>query len=420
MRSPATTHKLPKQLTTVMLAVIPLSTAQARIGQTPKEVIQDAGREKAVSVQWAEILGRTMLRVQYHDDVILHLFGNDGREIAFYYYATKGLKPKDVDNIQRIYRTTWHGTGTEGGHFSWESDSGLYMAAERLETSDYLAIFDMTRKQEIPEIRSAIPVAALASTPTPVLAPAPTTGSIVPQQPYYSPPPASSPAIASTTADQKDCLVVATEAYARLQKTAYWAKIAGFTWRENGKVIGGHAVVFYQPTQNSNVWMYDSGGSYEIHTKSHELSEITYVLSELLSRTTIRIESLRWLENDDSKHEFASSQSNQQPTWSAIGDSENTKSATEPALIWRIIGGVIVAGVGVFLLGLGLQALFWIVCIAILIVTLVLSGCGRIWAKLTSSLSRARKIDEAQVLELHAIRDDPVERALERVRRKKQ
>ena len=80
-----------------MLAVIALSAAQAKIGQTQDQVIQDAGREKAVSVQWVENLGRTMLRVQYHDDVILHLFGSDGREIAFYYYAAKGLKPEDVD-----------------------------------------------------------------------------------------------------------------------------------------------------------------------------------------------------------------------------------------------------------------------------------------------------------------------------------
>ena len=56
----------------------------------------------------------------------------DGREIAFYYYATKGLKPEDVDKLQRRYRTTWRGTGTDGGLFSWESTNGLWMVAERL------------------------------------------------------------------------------------------------------------------------------------------------------------------------------------------------------------------------------------------------------------------------------------------------
>ena len=389
-----------------MLALIALSAAQARIGQTQDQVIQDAGREKAVSVQSVENLGRTMLRVQYHDDVILHLFGSDGREIAFYYYATKGLKPEDVDKIQRTYHTTWRGMGIDGGVFNWGSANGLYMTAERLEGYDYLAILDMSRVDEIPEIRRASP--APASVSTAVATPTPATPA-----PVFN-----KPAVAATP-DEKDCLLVATEAYARMQKTADWAKIAGFTWLQNKKEIGGHAVVFYQPTQNSNVWMYDKSGSYEIHTKSHDLNEIIAVLNQTLRTVNIKIESPRWLDNNDSKNEFASSQSNQQPTWSAIVDDEKTQSATEPALIWRIIGGVIVAGVGVFLLGLGFQALFWIVCIAIWIVTLVLTGCGWIWEKLTSSSSIARKTDEAQVLELHSISDDPVERALERVRRKK-
>ena len=61
---------------------------------------------------------------------------------------------------------------------------------------------------------------------------------------------------AANKPNQNDCLLVATEAYARLQKSAYWAKIAGFTWFENAKDVGGHAVVFYQPTADSNIWMY--------------------------------------------------------------------------------------------------------------------------------------------------------------------
>ena len=226
-----------------MLALIALSAAQARIGQTKDQVIQDARREKAVSVQSVENLGRTMLRVQYHDDVILHLFGSDGREIAFYYYATKGLKPEDVDKIQRTYDTTWRGMGIDGGVFNWGSANGLYMTAERLEGYDYLAILDMSRKDEIPEIRRASPAAASASTA--VATPIPATPA-----PVFN-----KPAVAATP-DEKDCLLVATEAYARMQKTADWAKIAGFTWLQNKKEIGGHAVVFYQPTQNSNVWMY--------------------------------------------------------------------------------------------------------------------------------------------------------------------
>ena len=165
-----------KQLMTVMLALVALSTAQAKIGQTPQEVIEDARLEKAVGVQWIEFLGKQLLQVQYHDDVVCHLFGADGREIAFYYYATKGLKPEDVDKLQRRYRTTWRGTGTDGGVFTWESANGLWMTAERHEGYDYLAIFDASSIQEIPEIRNAVPAPALVSapeaTPAPVAAPA--------------------------------------------------------------------------------------------------------------------------------------------------------------------------------------------------------------------------------------------------------
>ena len=45
-----------KQLMTLMLAVVALSAAQARIGTNTQEVIQDSRREKAVRVQWIENL----------------------------------------------------------------------------------------------------------------------------------------------------------------------------------------------------------------------------------------------------------------------------------------------------------------------------------------------------------------------------
>ena len=304
-----------QQLMTVMLAVVALSAAQARIGQTPQEVIQDSRREKAVSVQWIEIFDRPVLRVQYHDDVILHLFGSNGREIAFYYYATKGLKPEDVDKLQRRYRTTWRGTGIEDGRFGWESDSGLYMGAERLEGYDYLAIFDMSRIQEIPEIRNAVPAPALASAPaaTPAQVAAPTAPAVAPVPPAHLDFVPDKP-----SKDENDCLLVATEAYARMQKTAYWAKIAGFTWIKDGKVIGNHAVLFYQPTESSNVFMYDKDGSLPIATQSHDLNEIINSLNELFgaAKVPLRAQSARWTDADDWNQFLSSKQSWVRPSTS--------------------------------------------------------------------------------------------------------
>jgi len=135
-----------------------------------------------------------------------------------------------------------------------------------------------------------------------------------------------------TRSDQKDCLIVATEAYARLQKSAYWAKIAGFTWSENTKVIGGHAVVFYQPTENTNVFMYDESGSFDLQTRSHDLNEIITALNRLTRK--VRVESPRWLESDDSRTQFASEASTEQPVWANTG-------AMSPEQIGELIGRLI-------------------------------------------------------------------------------
>ena len=251
----------------------------------------------------------------FHDDVVCHLFGADGREIAFYYYATKGLKPEDVDKLQRRYPTTWRGTGTDGGVFTWESANGLWMAAERHEGYDYLAIFDASRIQEIPEIRNAVPAPALASapaaTPAPVAAPTAPAVAPVPQAHLDFVPDKPSK-------DENDCLLVATEAYARMQKTAYWAKIAGFTWIKDGKVIGKHAVLFYQPTESSNVFMYDKDGSLPIATQSHDLNEIINSLNELFgtAKVPLRVQSARWTDADDWNQFLASKQSWVRPSTS--------------------------------------------------------------------------------------------------------
>jgi hypothetical protein len=80
-----------------------------------------------------------------------------------------------------------------------------------------------------------------------------------------------------------DCLLVATEAHARLKTTALWARIVGFKMMKDNKVIAGHAVVFYQPVEGSNVFMYDKTlGSVDLHTQSHELTELIWALNQAL------------------------------------------------------------------------------------------------------------------------------------------
>jgi hypothetical protein len=403
-----------KQLMTVMLGLVALSTAQAKIGQTPQEVIQDARLEKAVGVQWIEFLGKQLLQVQYHDDVVCHLFGADGREIAFYYYATKGLKPEDVDKLQRRYRTTWRGTGTDGGVFTWESANGLWMAAERHEGYDYLAIFDASRIQEMPEIRNAVPTPAWASAPV------------------ATPTPASSPTIAQTPA--QDCLPFATEAYARLKTTTHWAAIAGMSiLTKDTNEKDGHAVVFFQPTAGSNVYMYDRNGSFGLPTHSHDLKEIMNAVNQA-KLPPYTVQSARWIDGNQGS----------QPVYSST---TGPTSADEQTHAYQM--GYLLGRFGAFAAVLGLYA--WVIVICFLkgkggfgvlgifgffipfISWAAIIGACRI-AKPTSWWAgkkySPKKMDIAhgrftpfynQAQEaVPVIIDDPVERALERVRRNNQ
>ena len=145
---------------------------------------------------------------------------------------------------------------------------------------------------------------------------------------------APKPAVpAPTASDQNDCLPFAIEALARLKKSSHWAEIAGFTWIEDGKKIGGHAVVFYQPTEKTNVFMYDRSGSYDLQTRSHDLAEIIAALNQL-TRDNLRVESPRWLESDDSKEEFASSESDRQPNWSSTAPTTREQTAEQITIVF--------------------------------------------------------------------------------------
>jgi hypothetical protein len=94
--------------------------------------------------------------------------------------------------------------------------------------------------------------------------------------------------------DKNDCLIVATETYARLKNTAYWARIAGFDYSANTRNTPGHAVVLYQPTQGSTVWLYDEVGSRDLATKSHDLNELKEAIS-LWLKGDARVVDIKWI-----------------------------------------------------------------------------------------------------------------------------
>jgi hypothetical protein len=94
-----------------------------------------------------------------------------------------------------------------------------------------------------------------------------------------------------------DCLIIATEAFSRLSNTAHWAKIVAFSSiMKDGRSIGGHAICVYQPTANSNVFLYDEDGSADLHSQSHDLAVITAGFNRTL-KTNYNATGARWLDD---------------------------------------------------------------------------------------------------------------------------
>ena len=102
--------------------------------------------------------GRRTLEVYARNGkIVTHVFGQAGREVALLLYAPMGFNNAGVVDVQREYRGTWRGTGTDGGLFSWANDrSALGMAAQRVEGSDYLWIFDLSQKTEMAQLFAAL------------------------------------------------------------------------------------------------------------------------------------------------------------------------------------------------------------------------------------------------------------------------
>jgi hypothetical protein len=94
--------------------------------------------------------------------------------------------------------------------------------------------------------------------------------------------------------DKNDCLIVATEIFARLKNTAYWARIAGFDYATSERNAPGHAVVLYEPAQGSTVWLYDDAGSRDLAIKSHDLSELKEAIAGWL-KGNARVSDIRWI-----------------------------------------------------------------------------------------------------------------------------
>ena len=87
------------------------------------------------------------------------------------------------------------------------------------------------------------------------------------------------------------------EMYARLKSSASWARICVFRLYANGEYKSSHAVVLYQPTQASNVFLYDKTlSSIDTNTQSHDLIEIISSINQNILREGVLLEDPRWID----------------------------------------------------------------------------------------------------------------------------
>ena len=254
-----------RKLVTIVVAIVALAaSATAKIGETYQQVIAAAQQDRdTADIEWDKERPRTLVVWYLNGDVLGHQFGGDGREIAFDWLTKHDITDGEIAKVMRVFRARWRAVQSKVGWRSWETESGLRMGV----SGRYLSILDMNRLTEIEENNPG----TVTSTPAP------------------RPAPSRSP---------NDCMIIATEAYNRLKPpVSHWANIAQLNVIENGKDVGGHAVLFYQPEAGGNVFMYDAGGTAVMFTQSHDLSTLIESANErfrLLNRPE-RFKAIRWV-----------------------------------------------------------------------------------------------------------------------------
>jgi hypothetical protein len=275
------------KLVTFIITTLALATsAMANIGETKEQIIARSKRDKATSgMNLLDNAGKLSLQVRYRDGSAMeHTFGKNGRAIAFAYLWPRRLTNNELVQFQRAFRTTWRSMGSSNGFSGWESTNHLGMTLDHSQTYDRVTVFDLSREKELEDWPARKKQQSTAKAPR-----------TIPVDPDFVPvKPAPKPAV---TTEENDCLIVATEAHARLKKTNCWSRIVAFKWIDDEEnKSGGHAAVFYQPTEDSNVFMYDKMlGSLDLHTQSHDLAELTDALNQIFRKVNARAKSPRWI-----------------------------------------------------------------------------------------------------------------------------
>jgi hypothetical protein len=101
----------------------------------------------------------------------------------------------------------------------------------------------------------------------------------------------AAPSASAQATPVQDCAVVATELYARLKPSAYWARIFFFQYTRPDGFKSGHAVVVWKVDANTQVLVGDRGGTYAIDTS---FTDLDLIKAEIESKNGFTITDAQW------------------------------------------------------------------------------------------------------------------------------
>ena len=209
-----------RAILTLIALIACLASANAKIGETYAQVYTEAQHDKdTIALRPTNETGKTVLFVFYRNgDQIKHMFGSNGREIAFYWWTRHNVTKTEIAKIQRVFRTQWRATWAGSGWTTWQNANNLELWVKE----NFLSILDLRwEKDTFPQYPKA--TAVKPGETRPIFGPAD---------------PTPAPVIDFRPLNPNDCLIVATQALARLKPTSHWARIAKFTITEYGQNKG--------------------------------------------------------------------------------------------------------------------------------------------------------------------------------------
>lgn len=133
------------------------------------------------------------------------------------------------------------------------------------------------------------------------------------------------------TKQKNDCVIVAAEAYKRLQAQGIWAEVVGFNWNAPDGRKSGHAVCLFQLSKTDNILVYDAQlGTNDLKVKSADLQMIEQAYNRLIASTGYTVSGFEVMVQEPRKASRPGGVlSTQQPAQARTADSQ--PPASKPA-----------------------------------------------------------------------------------------